>query len=215
LSAFYWHSMGKKIAIGLGAAGVALAIVGIRAESGGIRMAGTMGGFILFALGVGTVFDIRPGVESVRDHPEESDTPARVRLLGAAVVLGSLLLPYASSPLGPGEGTSYSFVGLVRALYAGAGVADSFMLLAMMVVVFVGGFIALLHHFGGYLILLGGAGFGYFIMNSTELAATEVIISEFQVGMYVALAGALVIAASSLMSYDAAETDRSFYGSGR
>lgn len=208
--------MGKKIAIGLGAAGVALAIVGIRAESGGIRLAGTMGGFILFALGVGTVFDIRPGVESVRDHPEESDTPARVRLLGAAVVLGSLLLPYASSPLGSGgEGTSYSFVGLVRALYAGTGVADSFMLLAIMVVVFVGGFIALLHHFGGYLILLGTAGFGYFVMSSAGLGATEVIISEFQVGMYVALVGALVIASSSLMSYEAAETDRSFYGSGR
>lgn len=208
--------MGKKIAIGLGAAGVALAVVGIRAESGGVRMAGTMGGFILFALGVGTVFNIRPGVESVRDHPEESDTPARVRLLGAAVVLGSLLLPYASSPLGSGaEGTSYSFVGLVRTLYAGAGVADSFMLLSIMVVVFVGGFIALLHHFGGYLILLGSAGFGYFVMSSAGLGATEVILSEFQVGMYVALAGALVIASSSLMSYDAAETDRSFYGSGR
>lgn len=175
-----------------------------------------MGGFILFALGAGSMFNLRPGIESTREHEEGTDTPARVRLLGAVVVLGSLLLPYASSPLGSGaEGTSYSFVGLIRALYEGGAVADSFMLLAIMVVVFVGGFIALLHHFGGYLILLGSAGFGYFVMSSTELGATEVIISEFQIGMYVALVGALVIASASLMSYEAVETDRSFYGSGR
>ena len=208
--------MGKKLAVVLAVAGVGLALVGIRAESGNLRMAGTMGGFILFALGAGSMFNIRPGVESVRDHPEESDTPARVRLLGAAVALVSLVLPYASSPLGAGEGgTAYSFVGLVRALFTGTQVADGFMLLAIMSVVIVGGFIAFLHHFGGYLILLGTAGFGYFVMSSGGVKATDVIVSEFQIGMYVALAGALMIAVSSLMSYDAAETDRSFYGSGR
>ncbi|MDZ7687679.1 MAG: hypothetical protein U5J64_02975 [Halobacteriales archaeon] len=208
--------MGKRLGILLAASGVALAAYSLREEAGSnLQMVGAAGGFILFAAGLGTLFDMR-GLESVRDHPEESDTPARVRLLGAAVVLGSLLLPYAYTPLEAGaQRTGYSFVGLIRALYSGVQVADGFMILALMSVVVIGGFIALLHHFGGYLILLGTAGFGYFVMDTMGIEATQVIVSEFQIGVYVAIVGSLIIISSSLMTYDVAETDKGVYGSGR
>ena len=195
-------------------AGLVLAIYGIgQAGDSAWQIIGVLGGFILFAVGIGTIFDIR-GIES-RSRPTASDTPAKVRLLGAAIALGSLFLPYVHLPLETGvTRVSYSFIDLVGALYAGTSVEGGFLLLLLMSIVIAGAFISLLHHIGGYLVLFGVAGYGYLIMESLGAEAMAVVVHEFQLGLYVGLVGGLIIAASSLLNYKTVESG-DFYGSGR
>ena len=207
--------MGKRLGILLAVAGVVLAVFGLRQSSGSnLQIVGVMGGFILFAAGLGSLADVR-GVQS-RDRPEESDTPTRVRLLGVVVVLGSVLLPYSYLPLEAGAGRSgYSFLGLVSALYSGTQLGGSFMLLVFMTVVVFGGFISILHHIGGYIMLFGAVGYGYYVMDTMGIEIAQVVMNEFGLGMYIGLVGALVIVGSSFLSYDTADIDRGIYGSGR
>jgi hypothetical protein len=89
------------------------------------------------------------------------------------------------------------------------------MLLVLLSVVVAGGFISILHHIGGYMILFGTAGYGYFLMDSLGIGITQIVMHEFGLGMYVGLLGALVIVGSSLLSYDTADIERDVYGSGR
>lgn len=206
--------MGKRLGFLLAGAGIAVAVFGLRQESGSnLQMVGVMGGFILFAAGLGTLADVR-GVRS-RERPEESDTPTRVRLVGVIVVLGSVLLPYSYLPLGAGGGRSgYSFLDLVGALYSGTQLDGGFMLLVFMTLVVFGGFISILHHIGGYLMLFGAVGYGYYIMDTLGAEIAQVVMNEFGLGMYMGLIGALVIVGSSFLSYDTADIDRGIYGSG-
>ena len=199
----------------LAVAGLGVAIFGLRQESGSnLQIVGVMGGFFLFAGGMGTLFDQR-GLNS-RDRPTESDTPTRVRLLGVAVVLGSLLLPYAYMPLELSANRSgYSFVTLVRALLEGTQLDGGFTLLLLTSIVIAGGFISILHHIGGYMVLFGTAGYGYFVMDHLGIEAGQVVMHEFGLGIYIALVGALIIVASSFLTYDTADTERGVYGSGR
>lgn len=198
----------------MASAGIVVAIFGLRQDSGSnLQMVGVMGGFILFAAGLGTLADIR-GVQS-RERPEESDTPTRVRLLGVVVVLGSVFLPYSYLPLEAGAGRSgYSFLDLVSALYSGIQLDGGFMLLVLMTVVVFGGFISILHHIGGYLMLFGAVGYGYYLMDTLGIEIAQVVMNEFGLGMYIGLVGALVIVGSSFLSYDTADIDRGIYGSG-
>ena len=207
--------MGKRLGLLLVAVGLVVAVFGLRQDSGSnLQIVGVMGGFILFAAGLGTLADIR-GVKS-RTRPSESDTPTRVRLVGVFAVLASVLLPYAYMPLELRASRSgYSFVSLLRSLYAGTQLDGGFMLLVLLSVVVAGGFISILHHIGGYMILFGTVGYGYFLMDSLGIGVTQVVMHEFGLGMYVGLLGALVIVGSSLLSYDTADIDRDVYGSGR
>jgi len=207
--------MGKRLGILLAVAGVALAVIGLRQDSGSnLQMVGVMGGFILFAGGLGSLADVR-GVQS-RDRPEESDTPTRVRLLGVVVVLGSVLLPYSYLPLETGAGRSgYSFLSLVNALYSGTQLDGSFMLLVLLTVVVFGGFISILHHIGGYIMLFGVVGYGYYLMDTLEIEIAQIVMNEFGLGMYMGFVGALVIVGSSFLSYDTVDLDRGIYGSGK
>jgi hypothetical protein len=139
-----------------------------------------------------------------------------VRLLGVVVVLGSVLLPYSYLPLEAGAGRSgYSFIGLVSALYSGTQLDGGFMLLVFMTVVVFGGFISILHHIGGYIMLFGAVGYGYYVMDTLGIEIAQVVMNEFGMGMYIGLVGALVIVGSSFLSYDTADIDRGIYGSGR
>jgi hypothetical protein len=89
------------------------------------------------------------------------------------------------------------------------------MLLVFMTVVVFGGFISILHHIGGYIMLFGAVGYGYYVMDTLGIEIAQVVMSEFGMGMYIGLVGALVIVGSSFLSYDTADIDRGIYGSGR
>jgi hypothetical protein len=216
--------MRKGIGIGLIAAGVALVIVGARAD-GTSQMVAVFGGFVLSITGVVSLFGGRgDSLETGTGAVTETDTPARVRLLGVFVTLASLGLPYIQLPLG-GGGERYSFVGILmglnsdtitlQALSAGNDLAGGLTLLIFASVVIAGAFASILHHLGGYVVLFGAAGYGYVVSEVTEAAPLQVILSEFRIGLYVAVVGALIIVASSFFSYQTAEKDRSWYGGGR
>lgn len=208
--------MGKRLGFLLASVGIVVAVFGLRQESGSnLQMVGVMGGFILFAAGLGTLADIR-GVRS-RDRPEESDTPTRVRLVGVAVVLGSLFLPYAYLPLEISSASrpGYTFLDLISSLYAGTQVDGGFVLLTLLSIVIAGGFISILHHIGGYMVLFGTAAYGYFLMDSLGIDVTQVVVHEFGLGLYIGLFGSIIIVGSSFLNYETADIDRGIYGSGR
>jgi len=130
------------------------------------------------------------------------------------VTLVSLALPYIKVPLEVGtDRTGQSLISLANALRTGGEV--DFVLLFLMSVVFVGAFISILHHIGGYLILFGTALYGYLGSELLGISLSQVLVNEFELGLYVAVAGALIIVGSSIMSYEAVERDRSFVGGRR
>ena len=211
------------------AAGVVLVVVGARAGDGGseTQIFGVMGGFVAAVAGVVMLFGgTGDSLETGSGAVTETDTPARARLAGVLVTLGSLALPYVRLPLTPDgvERMSYSFVSVVNGLYQGSltlqalsgdDLAGGFILLLFASVVIAGAFASILHHLGGYVVLFGAAGYGYIVGLVTEATPTEIVVSEFGVGLYVAVAGALIIVASSFMKYEAKGKDRDMYGGGR
>jgi hypothetical protein len=212
--------------LGLLAAGVVLVVVGARAD-GTSQIVAVFGGFVVSVAGVVALFGgTGDSLETTSGSVSETDTPARVRLLGAGVALASLALPYVRLPLGVSgvDRTAYSFLSVVNGLYQGSltlqalsgeDLAGGFVLLVFASVVIAGAFASVLHHLGGYVVLFGAAGYGYVVRLVTEAQPVEVVVSEFQAGLYVAVVGALLIVGSSFMKYETAERDRSWYGGGR
>jgi hypothetical protein len=221
--------MGKGLGLGLTAVGIGLVVLGSQI-GGGDQMAVVVvaGGFISSMAGVIVLFtDAGSGsLESGTGRTSETDTPARVRLLGVFVTLASLALPYIRLPLVLGEEREmYSFVEIIMGLNEGSltlqmlsggnELDGGLTLLIFVSVVIAGAFASILHHLGGFVVLFGTAGYGYVITEVTSAEPIDVVVSEFQIGLYVALVGALIIVASSFMSYEAAEKSASTYGSGR
>lgn len=209
--------MGRTLGTGLAVAGIAVMIFGISRQTGSeMQVISVAGGFIAATAGIIMVFTGGKERLEAGGRPTENDTPTRVRLVGVLVTLASLALPYIRVPLNPeAERTAYSLIGLIEAIQAGVEVEGGLTLLIFMAVVIAGAFASILHHVGGYVVLFGAAGYGYVVVELTGAEPLEVLLSEFQIGLYVALFGALVIVASSFLSYEAAEKDRSWYGSGR
>jgi len=209
--------MGKSLGIGTAVLGLAVMTFGITQDAGSeLQVLAVGGGFMATTAGIVMLVTEGGGDLEAGGRPTEKDTPTRVRLVGVVVALASLALPYIRVPLDPGaERTAYSLVGLVEAIRAGTEVDGGLTLLIFMAVVIAGAFASVLHHVGGYVVLFGAAGYGYVVVELTGAEPVEVLLSEFQIGLYVALVGALVIVASSFLSYEAAEKDRSWYGSGR
>jgi hypothetical protein len=218
--------MRNSLGAGLMAVGVAMVILGARAD-GNSQVLGVMGGFVAAVAGVVMVFGgTGDSLESGSGAVTETDTPARVRLLGVAVTLASLALPYIRLPLTLGaDRDMYSFVGIVtelnqgiltlEALSGGGRRAGGLTLLIFVSVVVAGAFASILHHLGGYVVLFGAAGYGYVITQVTGAEPVTVVVSEFQTGLYVAVVGAVVIIGSSFLSYGTAEKDREVFGGGR
>lgn len=221
--------MRKGLGAALMAAGVVLVIVGAR--SGGTesqaQIVGVLGGFVAAVAGVIMLFGgTGESLETGSGAVSETDTPARVRLAGVLVTLASLALPYIRLPFGSAEGVErigYSFVGIVNGLYQGSitlaslgeDLSGGFVLLIFAAVVIAGAFASILHHLGGYVVLFGAAGYGYVVSLTVDAQPVEIVVSEFQIGLYVAVAGALIIVGSSFLSYGTAERDRDVFGSGR
>lgn len=218
--------MRNGLGIGMIAVGVALVVFGARADST-TQMVAVFGGFIVSVAGVVSVFGgTGDRLESGSGSVTENDTPARVRLLGVAVTLASLALPYIRLPLKLGaERETYSFVRIVmelnqglltlEALSGGGELAGGLTLLIFVSVVIAGAFASILHHLGGYVVLFGAAGYGYVVVQVTGAEPAAVIATEFQMGLYVAVVGALIIVGSSFLSYTTAEKDRDIFGGGR
>lgn len=221
--------MRKGLGVALMAVGVVLVIVGARAggTESQTQIVGVLGGFIASVAGVIMLFGGRgDSLETGSGAVTETDTPARVRLLGVAVTLASLTLPYIRLPLELGAGRdTYSFVRIVMelnqglltlgALSGGGRRAGGLTLLIFVSVVVAGAFASILHHLGGYVVLFGAAGYGYVVAQVTGAEPVDVVVSEFQIGLYVAVVGALIIVGSSFLSYGTAEKDRDIFGGGR
>ncbi|MFP4188608.1 MAG: hypothetical protein ACLFR5_04265 [Halobacteriales archaeon] len=220
--------MRNSLGIGLMATGIVLVVIGSR--SGGdseTQILGVMGGFVAAVAGVVMVFgDTGESLEAGSGAVTETDTPARVRLLGIVITLGSLALPYIRLPFGSAGGverTGYSFVGIVSGLYQGSitlaslgeDLSGGFVLLIFAAVVIAGAFASILHHIGGYVVLFGAAGYGYVVSLTVDAQPVDVVVSEFQIGLYVAVIGALIIVGSSFLSYGTEEKDRDVFGGGR
>jgi len=221
--------MRKGLGAALMAAGVVLVIVGARAggTESQTQIVGVLGGFVAAVAGVIMVFGgTGESLETGSGAVTETDTPARVRLLGVGVTLASLALPYIRLPLvrtGGVERTGYSFVGLLNGLYQGSitlaslgeNLSGGFVLLIFAAVVIAGAFASILHHLGGYVVLFGAAGYGYVVSLTVDAQPVEIVVSEFQIGLYIAVVGALLIVGSSFTSYETAEKERDVFGGGR
>lgn len=208
--------MGKILGLGLSVTGMCILVFGISLDAGsGLRIPALSGGFITTVLGMGTLLFQKKGMETRGEQQGETDTPTRVRLIGIGVTLSSLLLPYIAVPLDPSAGrTAYSFLGLLNALWVGTEVDGGLTLLIFMSVVIAGAFSSFLHHVGGYVVLFGAVGYGYIVRELVGRAPLEIVLYEFQMGLYVALFGASVIIASSFLTYETEERERSWYGGG-
>jgi len=209
--------MGKKLGIVLSAVGIALLVWGIRMDTeSNMQIVALSGGFIAAVIGMGAIFVQGPGMEAKGEYQGASDTPTRIRIVGILVTLASLALPYIRVPLDAApEGTSYSFIGLINALRLGTQVEGSFTLLIFMSVVVAGAFASLLHHVGGYIVIFGTVGYGYIIRELTGGEPIQILLNEFQIGLYVAILGASIIIGSSFVDYEVETRDRSWYGGGR
>ncbi|MFP4175087.1 MAG: hypothetical protein ACLFSW_04835 [Halobacteriales archaeon] len=220
--------MRNSLGIGLMATGIVLVVIGSR--SGGdseTQILGVMGGFVAAVAGVVMVFgDTGESLEAGSGAVTETDTPARVRLLGIVITLGSLALPYVRLPLALGtERETYSFLDIIMGLNAGSLTLEALSgggelgggltLLIFVSVVIAGAFASILHHIGGYVVLFGAAGYGYVVSLTVDAQPVDVVVSEFQIGLYVAVIGALIIVGSSFLSYGTEEKDRDVFGGGR
>jgi len=218
--------MGKRLGFLLSAVGIVLMlfgglrmggeedVLGLGESASSVRIIVIGAGVVATFLGMALILaDVHSG-ESEKNKGVKKDNPTRVRLVGVVVTLVSLALPYIKVPLEVGtDRTGQSLISLANALRTGGEV--DFVLLFLMSVVFVGAFISILHHIGGYLILFGTAFYGYLGSELLGISLSQVLVNEFELGLYVAVAGALIIVGSSIMSYEAVERDRSFVGGRR
>lgn len=220
--------MGKRLGFVLSATGIGFVIFGSMAlkpgegiEALGIEEVGSMTRMVVIGIGVVAAFfgtalllaDVRRD-DSGKNKGVKKDNPTRVRLVGVVVTVGSLGLPYIKTPLEVGvDRTGQSLVGILDALRTGGEV--DFVLLFLMSVVFMGGSVSILHHFGGYIILFGTAFYSYLTAEVLGMGLGQVVLNEFELGLYIAVGGAVIIVGSSVMSYETVDRDRTFIGGRR
>lgn len=195
----------KKTSIVVIVAGIALMTVGGVGEGlGEMQVMAMAGGFFVTLAGIVMLVSDAQSRESEAKTP--TDTPSRVRLVGVVVALASLALPYLrvpipSSPNRQIDRTAVSFAEVVYTTVAGSGVEIEVALLMFSMVVLAGAFVAVFHHFGGYLIMFGGMGLVFVLMELLQMGPLELVLAEFQPGVWVALAGGVLIIASSFLRY--------------
>ncbi len=195
----------KKTSIVVIVAGVALMTVGGVGEGlGEMQVMAMTGGFFVTLAGIVMLVNDAQKQESETKTP--TDTPSRVRLVGVLLALASLGLPYLRVPIPESpnqqiERTAVSFAEVVYQTAAGSGVEVEVALLLFSMVVLAGAFVAVFHHFGGYLIMFGGMGLVFVLMELLQMGPLELVLAEFQPGVWVALAGGVLIIASSFLKY--------------
>ncbi|MFP4633333.1 MAG: hypothetical protein ACOCT0_03825 [Halobacteriota archaeon] len=197
----------NKLSLALIVGGIALMAVGSGYEEvSTLQIMAVAGGFMLILGGI--LMLVKDAQSSKSDAKTPTDVPSRVRLVGVVVALASLGLPYVRVPLPteagapvPSGRTPMSFLELVLATTSGGGVEVEVALLIFAGVVLFGAFVAVFHHLGGYVILFGGMGLTFILMELVSDDLVSLVTEEFEPGVWVAVFGGLIIIASSFLSY--------------
>ncbi len=197
----------KKTSIILMVAGIALMTAGGAVEElGEMQAMAVAGGFVATLAGI--ILFMKDAQQ--RTHKEgdlATDRRSRVRIVGVAISLASLALPYLRVPIPESPDSqiqreSISFAEIVYNLSVGSPVEVEVAMLFFAMIVLAGGFIAVFHHLGGYLILFGSMGVGFMLMDMLQATPRTLLFQELQPGIWVAVLGSIVIIASSFISYD-------------
>jgi len=189
--------MVNKSTVVLAASGVGIMSVGVSGVAGSqIGMMSFVLGFVLSVMGM--VLGIKDATGSDPKKTERSaDRPALIRAAGVGVSLASLVTPYFRSPVTPGATeTAESVVDVLAAAAAGVEAHISFVVLVLVVVVLAGSFLAVFHHAGGYVMLLGGMTTVFILMERS--GSFGVVTTEVGYGIYLMLFAAFIIISSSL-----------------
>ena len=169
-------------------------------------MMGFVLGFVLTVSGLGIAVKETAGIETKSDKGVR-DRPALIRAFGVGVGLASLVTPYFQTPVTPeASETAESVVDVLAAAASGVEAHMSLIVLILVVVVLAGSFLAVFHHAGGYVMLLGGMTTVFVLMERS--GSFEVVASEVGYGVYLMLFAAFIIISSSLSdTTDAFDTD--------
>ncbi len=195
----------KKSSIVVIVAGIALMTAGGGVqELGELQVMAIAGGFIVTLAGI--VMLVNDAQTQTRDTKTPTDVPSRVRIVGVLVALASLGLPYLRVPIPESpdaeiDRVAISFLEIAYHTAMGTGIEVEVTVLLFSMVVLAGAFVAVFHHFGGYLILFGGMGLVFVLMELLDMGPLELVLTEFEPGVWVALAGSVVIVASSFLKY--------------
>jgi hypothetical protein len=174
-----------------------------------------------FVLGFGlTVTGLALGVKEATSADAKTgskdrttDKPALIRAVGVGVGLASLITPYFRTPITPGATeTAESVVDVLATAAAGVEAHISFVVLILVVVVLAGSFLAVFHHAGGYVMLLGGMTTVFILVERSD--SFGAVTTEVGYGVYLMLFAAFIIISSSLSdTTDAFDSDTD-WGSG-
>ncbi|MFP4175475.1 MAG: hypothetical protein ACLFSW_06850 [Halobacteriales archaeon] len=176
--------------------GVGLMVAGVALGSGTqASMIAFVAGFVLTVGGLALGVKDATGSESKNDGT--TDRPALIRAVGVGVGLASLVTPYFRSPVTPGAAeTAESVVDVLATAAAGVEAHISFVVLILVVVVLAGSFLAVFHHAGGYVMLLGGMTTVFILME--RAGSFDAVTQEVGYGIYLMLFAAFIIISSSL-----------------
>lgn len=164
-------------------------------------------GFVLTVIALMTSVKDTRGPKSKKKNKGSKDRPALIRAVGVGVGLGSLVTPYFRSPITPGATeTAESVIDVLTTAAAGVETHISFIVLILVVVVLAGSFLAVFHHAGGYVMLLGGMTTVFILMERS--GSFDAVTREAGYGIYLMLCAAFIIISSSLSdTTDAFDSD--------
>lgn len=190
--------MVSKSTLALPAAGVGLMVAGISDITGTeMGMMSFVLGFVLTVAGLALAVKDATSAEPKKKKDKTSDRPALIRAVGVGVGLASLVTPYFRSPITPGATeTAESVVDVLATAAAGVEAHISFVVLVLVVVVLAGSFLAVFHHSGGYVMLLGGMTTVFILMERS--GSFDAVTREVGYGIYLMLFAAFIIISSSL-----------------
>jgi hypothetical protein len=200
--------MVSKSTLVLPVVGIATMLVGITGVAGTqIGMISFVLGFVLTVSGLALAVKQATGVEPKKKKDKTADRPALIRAVGVGVGLASLITPYFRTPITPGATeTAESVIDVLATAAAGVEAHISFIVLILVVVVLAGSFLAVFHHAGGYVMLLGGMTTVFILMQRS--GSFDAITREAGYGIYLMLCAAFIIISSSLSdTTDAFDSD--------
>lgn len=189
--------MVNKSTLALTGVGIVLMALGITGTLGtNIGMMAFVLGFVLTVSGFALSVKETTGVSPKKKDKDTRDNPALIRAAGVGVGLASLATPYFRSPVASdAAATAGSVIDVVTSAAAGVEANISFVVLVLVVVLLAGSFLAVFHHAGGYVMLLGSMTIVFIAMQ--RFGSLEVVTSELGYGLYLMLFAAFIIISSS------------------
>lgn len=171
-------------------------------------------GFVLITAGLvmraKKAFDEDPTTTVKNDR----DTPALIRFTGVVVAMLSLGVPYMRDPVGVElQGLDQSFLQMLMTVAAGGGVEVSSSFVLMVAVVFVGAFVSILHHYGGYLMLLASSSVVF--LTFVEVGTLDMVPQHLDAGLALMVLASLIVVSSSFSHPDTGFTEGSDWATKR